>query len=381
MGISEEEIPRIFEEYRQAADVAPRGGLGLGLAIVQHLGELLGHPIGVRSRPGKGSVFSVDVALAGATPLSTAASGAPHRAADAVSTGVVIEDEDAVRESLAAMLGADGHRVITATTGQAALNAVRREGVAPDLVISDYNLPGESNGVQIATALRSTLGWQVPVIILSGDVRAEELRNISGSSCVSVIKPVKADDLARLVQQLLALAGALATSVAVPPTEPADGGIAATVFVVDDNRDTREAMRALLSNAGYQVETYNNASTFLNVHGRGKRGCLITDVRMPGMNGLEMLARLAAEKSKLPAIVITGQGDIAMAVEAMRAGAADFIEKPVDPEALLASVHHALQQASSPAERSARRAEAAMRIAADEARARGHAFGRCRSCQ
>ena len=367
MGISEEEIPRIFEEYHQGATVEKRGGLGLGLAIVQRLGELLAHPVAVHSRRGRGSVFSIDVPLAGATPLPAAAPEPPQHATSIVRTGVVlvVEDEDMVRESLAALLGAEGHRVIAAATGQAALNAVGRDGVRPDLVISDYNLPGEFNGVQIATVLRSALGWQVPVIILSGDVRPEKLRNISGSSCVSVTKPVKADDLARLVQRLLAGASALATatSVAALPAEP-NSGTAAAVFVVDDNRDTREAMRALLSNAGYQVKTYADASAFLNAHHPGEGGCLITDVRMPGINGLEMLARLAAEDGRLPAIVITGQGDVAMAVQAMRAGASDFIEKPVDPETLLASVLRALQQASSPAQRSARRAEAAMRIAA-----------------
>src|SRR5262249_1525953 len=83
---------------------------------------------------------------------------------------------------------------------------------------------------------------------------------------------------------------------------------------------------------------------------------------MPGMNGLEMLARLAVAGSQLPAIVITGQGDIAMAVQAMRAGAADFIEKPINPEALLASVDRVLNNAAAPAQRSALQAAAAMRI-------------------
>ncbi len=367
IGISEKEISRIFDEYRQAEDVAPRGGLGLGLAIVQRLGELLRHPIGVRSRRGKGSVFSIDVPLAGATPLPVAAPEAPQRAAGAVCTGVVlvIEDEDSVRESLAAMLGAEGHRVIAAATGQAALNAVGRDGARPELVISDYNLPGEFNGVQIAGALRSALGWQVPVIILSGDVRPEKLRNIAGSGCVSVTKPIKASELAQLVQQFLTGAREPATAplIAAPPAESRDAATAATVFVVDDDRDTRGAMQVLLSDAGYRVKAFGGASAFLSAHNAGEQGCLITDIRMPGMNGLEMLARLAAAGSKIPAVIITGQGDIAMAVEAMRAGAIDFIEKPVDPETLLASVSRAFEQAATPADRSARRAEAAMRIA------------------
>jgi two-component system CheB/CheR fusion protein len=109
---------------------------------------------------------------------------------------------------------------------------------------------------------------------------------------------------------------------------------------------------------------------FLDSHRPGDKGCLITDVRMPGMGGFELLARLAAAGSHLPAIVITGRGDIAMAVEAMKAGAADFVEKPADPDTLLSCVARALKQAASPTERSAWHTAAAMRIAGLTARER-----------
>jgi two-component system, chemotaxis family, CheB/CheR fusion protein len=134
--------------------------------------------------------------------------------------------------------------------------------------------------------------------------------------------------------------------------------------VIEDDQGNRDAMQTLLTDAGYQVKAYASALAFLESHRPEDRGCVITDVRMPGMNGLEMLASLVTAGSKLPAIIITGQGDIAMAVQAIRAGAADFIEKPVDPDVLLASIRRALQQTSDPAERSAVQAAAAMRIAA-----------------
>jgi two-component system CheB/CheR fusion protein len=230
-------------------------------------------------------------------------------------------------------------------------------------VISDYNLPGQLDGVQTVAALRSRLGWDVPTIILSGDVRAERRRIIAESGCVGVTKPVKARELAQFVQQLLAGPPAAATRSAAAPPAGTSAVAATTIFVIEDDQSNREAMQILLTNAGYGVKAYASAQTFLDSHRPEDRGCVITDVRMPGMNGLEMLARLAAAGSKLPAIIITGQGDIAMAVEAIRAGAADFIEKPVDSEALLASVRRALQQSPHPAERSATRAAAAMRIA------------------
>lgn len=231
----------------------------------------------------------------------------------------------------------------------------------PDLVISDYNLPGKFNGVQIGEALRAALSWQVPVIILTGDMRAEKQREISEKGFSGVIKAVKPAELSRLVGELLA--GSPTRTSGAASAAPHPPVAAATIFVVDDNRDVREAMGLLLTHAGYRVQTSADAQSFLKSHRPEDAGCLVVDVHMPGMNGLEMLARLAAMGSKLPAIVITGQGDIVMAVEAMRAGAVDFIEKPVDPSALLASIGRALRQVASPRERSAAQAAAAMRIA------------------
>jgi two-component system CheB/CheR fusion protein len=138
---------------------------------------------------------------------------------------------------------------------------------------------------------------------------------------------------------------------------------AATIYVVDDDRGVRDMMQLLLTKAGYSVETFASAKAFLSGYRPGKKDCLLTDVRMPGMSGFELLAQLAAAAYALPAIVITGQGDIAMAVQAMKAGAVDFIEKPTDPAALLICVDRALRQSASPAERSSWRKAVAMRIA------------------
>jgi two-component system CheB/CheR fusion protein len=355
VGIPEDQIPRVFEEYRKADEGDRRGGLGLGLAIVQRLGELLAHPVAVRSRLGRGSVFSIEAPLASAAPLPAHATEAPQPASGLLSGEMlVLEGDPSVREALEVMLRAEGHRVAAAATGQAALDLVAAGGSRPDLVIAGYNLLGGMNGLKAVSALRSVLGRQAPAIILSGDVRAA--KQIAASGCVSVAKPV----LSRLIQRLLVGSErARDTSLAAQPSK----GDAGAIFVVDDDRKTREAMRVLLADAGHPVKTYASAQAFMKSLRPEDTGCLITDVRMPGMNGLEMLARLAAADSKMPAIVMTGHGDIAMAVQAMRAGAVDFIEKPVTPEALLAALDRAFRLAVSPAKRSARRAEANMRIA------------------
>ena len=177
IGIAEEQLPRIFDEHYQVADDARRTGLGLGLAIVQRLGELLRHPIGVRSWMDKGSMFSVEVSLAGAMPpparrVEEAQRGKTDRSA----TILVIEDEPTVRETLAATLRAEGHRVAEVSNGQPALDVLTKGGLRPDLVISDYNLPGKFNGAELAATVRTTLGWQVPAIILSGDANRNAAR-------------------------------------------------------------------------------------------------------------------------------------------------------------------------------------------------------------
>lgn len=365
VGISEGQVARIFEEYSQAENGGGRGGLGLGLAIVQRLGVLLRHPINVRSRVGKGSVFSIEVPLAGASSLPAQRPRGPERKGTAVHVGniIVIEDEPSVRDSLRGILEGEGHHVAVAANGQAALDLLARDRMQPDLVVSDYNLLGELDGVQTAAALSAALGQQVPGIILSGDIRAATLRNIAEKGYVSITKPVKAVDLVRLVRRLLAGSLPATKMKDAPPSAGPDSAATGAVFVVDDDRETRNAMRTLLSNAGYRVKTYSSALAFLDSFHADDRGCLVADVRMPGMSGLEMIARLASMGSKLPAIVVTGQGDIAMAVQAMRGGAVDFIEKPVKWEALLASIRRAMQRAGSPEERSAWRTQAAMRVA------------------
>jgi two-component system response regulator FixJ len=114
------------------------------------------------------------------------------------------------------------------------------------------------------------------------------------------------------------------------------------VHVVDDDDAVRDALRVLLQVSGYEVKTYDSGVRFLEQLTGDESGCVITDVRMPGITGLAMAARLRSLGSRLPIIVITGQADVPMAVEAMKAGAQDFIEKPFDDVVILKAVEAAL---------------------------------------
>jgi FixJ family two-component response regulator len=117
-----------------------------------------------------------------------------------------------------------------------------------------------------------------------------------------------------------------------------------TVFVVDDDASLRRALARLLHSAGYQTETFASAESFLAQSRFDAPGCILLDVRMPGLNGLELQQALAAADRQLPIVFITGYGDVPMSVRAMKAGAEDFLPKPFDDEDLLKAVAQALNK-------------------------------------
>ncbi len=117
-----------------------------------------------------------------------------------------------------------------------------------------------------------------------------------------------------------------------------------TVFVVDDDQQVREALQLLMESVGLSVETFESAQAFLDRFDPQRPGCLVLDVRMPGMSGLDLQDRLLNEPIHPPVVVITGHGDVPMAVRAVQAGAVDFVEKPFNDQALLDSVHRALDR-------------------------------------
>jgi two-component system, LuxR family, response regulator FixJ len=134
------------------------------------------------------------------------------------------------------------------------------------------------------------------------------------------------------------------------------------VHVIDDDEGLRESLAFLLRGAELEVRSFDSAKAFLDVLPDAALGCVITDVRMPDMSGIELLRRLKELKIGVPVIVITGHGDIALAVEAMKIGAADFFEKPFDDDLLVASVRAALRQRADQTKRGAERADIEHRI-------------------
>ena len=139
--------------------------------------------------------------------------------------------------------------------------------------------------------------------------------------------------------------------------------IAPTVFLIDDDQAVRDAVGLLLRATGLIVESFASATDFLKSDSIRRPGCLLLDVRMPGMSGLDLQKQLQEQGHHIPIIFMTGHGDIPMATRAMKAGAFDFIEKPFQGQTLLARVREALERDARELCRQAQRSEAARRLA------------------
>ena len=351
MGIPDDELEAIFEEYHQLDNAAHERsrGLGLGLAIVRRLANLLGHRVSVRSNAGKGSVFAIEI-----TPLPSEMPPQPVPPPQAKEDGtansvrrtgvvLIVEDDPGVREHLALLITEQGHRVTATPDGGATLELVAKGAVRPDVILADYNLPNDMNGLQIVARLRQALPYPLPAIILTGDISSSALRAIALEDCVQLNKPVKLKELTQVIQRLLALSPPAPHERAPRREETAGDPASPVIFVVDDDSDIRESIRSVLEEDGRTVEAYAACETFLRSYRPGREACLLIDAYLPGMSGLELLKRLRVAGHQLPAIMITGHSDVATAVEAMRAGAVDFIGKPIGSRELCDSVNRALE--------------------------------------
>ena len=347
-GIPENQLQDIFEEYHQLDNVARDRslGLGLGLSIVRSLGVLLDHPVTVRSQVGKGSVFSIQVRQSpgGAQVLALEKAyrfGKKHHNVTEPRTILIVEDDSEVRDLLQLGLSEEGHTIVTANDGVEALEIFERGGLQPALVISDFNLPNGMDGLAVASELRARLHRSVPVIILTGDISTKTLREIFVQKCEHLNKPASLNELIAAIERFVPVAAfphdvPAALVSAAPATE-------SVIYVVDDDRDLRQAVRDMLEDAGHLVEDYQDGESFLNAYRPGCNSLLLIDANLPGICGLDLLKRLKSAGHSVPAIMITGQSDVPMAVDAMKAGAADFLEKPIHGVELLASVRRTLE--------------------------------------
>ena len=135
------------------------------------------------------------------------------------------------------------------------------------------------------------------------------------------------------------------------------------VYVIDDDSAMRESLDFLLGSAGFTVRLFDSAQVFLEELAKLDPGCVVTDVRMPGIDGMELLRRVNSGARKLPVIVMTGHGDVPLAVEAMKLGALDFLEKPFEDDRLIGMIETALSEQQDGSKSEAAMADMAARVA------------------
>jgi PAS domain S-box-containing protein len=203
VGITQDQLPYIFDEYYQGTEGVRRGGFGLGLAIVKRLADILDHRVVVYSAPRKGTGFSIEVPRA---PRGVDAAERLRTSVDDIDflgrNVLVIEDETSVRTAIVRFMKFKGIDAVVVATGDEALNQVNQQHFRPDLILSDYNLRGSTDGLESIKALRAALGWNVPGIVMTGDIRSETVQAIGAHDISVLIKPFLPYDLLQEIKRL-----------------------------------------------------------------------------------------------------------------------------------------------------------------------------------
>lgn len=380
IGIPAAELKSIFEEYHQIDNDARQRskGLGLGLSIVQRLSDLLGHRISVKSRQSKGSVFAVAldrVEDRGKAPPDGASADKSAESpgkielpiAKVTRTGeiMIIEDDTEIRLLLEQLLRDEGYRVLSVPDGPTAVNSIASGSPTPDVILTDYNLPGGMNGVDVVADVRKMRGGEIQAVVLTGDISTKTLAHVSSSNVVQLSKPITlqavADLIARLLEAKPAASSQILTSLSGDRANRAVSGNP-VVYVIDDDEALRNSLGQMIEEHGFCAEPYESAEAFLAQSHPEQSGCLLVDAYLPGMTGVELLQHLKQSGRKLGAIMITGNSDVQMAVDAMKAGASEFIEKPISSAGLLEVLDHTMAQSLDQTEMAARTALAVEQI-------------------
>jgi FixJ family two-component response regulator len=236
----------------------------------------------------------------------------------------VVDDDESVRESLPPLLRSLG---FAASAFASAAEFLRGGDLhATRCLLLDVAMPGMS-GPQLHAELKLRR-VRIPTVFITAHSDEELCADLKRDGAVDCLpKPFSEDDLVGALRKAL---------------DPAARG--ALVAVVDDDVSVRESLEALLRSAGWRVQAFSSAAEFLASAARETPQCLVLDVELPEVNGLEVQRRLAAADAPVPIVFITGHGDIPMSVRAMKAGATEFLTKPLSPDALLEAVAQALQR-------------------------------------
>ncbi|TNM63605.1 CheR family methyltransferase [Aliirhizobium smilacinae] len=355
IGIPENQIDNVFDEYHRV-DVSHEGreyGLGLGLSIVKRLSDLTGLDVSVRSTSGRGSVFSVEIntSLVGSPRVSLPQTTRETPSAPSASI-LVIEDEDGMRDLLEMGLEQAGYVVAAAANGSQAISLVQNAEFVPDIILADLNLHPGMDGITAITNIRGLLGHAAPALILTGDISSNTLRKCAQHKVKHLNKPAKLNDIVSAVDGLQTYVRDLKT---LGDPVSVESGVCTLVEIIDDDSGVRDSIQVFFGDGVWSVIAYISAEEYLAGYDPDRASCLLIDAHLPGMSGLELLSTLREKHHRFPMIIVTGHSDVHMAVEAMKRGAVDFVEKPFSSQEIQLSVRKALLSSRSINERSERR--------------------------
>jgi two-component system CheB/CheR fusion protein len=336
--------------------------IGVVQSIVRPLANSLGVSVRARSRPGTGLLFTADVPMSPTShsdlvqESAVTDAGAEKGAARGVVAAVSAGPSD--NRALKLLLQEAGFQVVTVSHDGDKVEVEAAGGMQPEVIVA--NFPRLSNGLadRVIRELRNFLGQQTPVLMI-----CDEAWRASSSAIDEPItylnRLASAEEIASRTSQSLRIARDHLAQHRIKEHRSSSQ----TTFIVDDDRLLLDAMSSLLKARGEHIEMYSSAESFLESYDPSRRGCLVVDDMLPGQQGIELIERLNAEGATLPAIVITGHGNVATAVRAMKAGAIDYIEKPVHHDQLMASIDRALEVDKAYTEVLSRRQELAARYA------------------
>ncbi|RJF84056.1 DNA-binding response regulator [Azospirillum cavernae] len=267
---------------------------------------------------------------------------------------VTVIPQDSARVAVLEQELAEARRDLTAATQILERGEQVNRDTARRLAVADHDLrqPLQSLALLQPLLVKAVAGTDAATLMILLDQSVSALS--ARLHALFAGDPATGDgrlDGGRLDGDAVCVAVVAVSPQSLPPVDPSPmellrvGDASAAIIVIDDDHLVRDALRGLLEDWGRIVEAYPSGEEFLAVHSPGQGACLLIDACLPGMSGLALLRRLHEDGDRLPVIMITGNGDVTMAVDAMKAGAWDFIEKPIDGAQLLVIVQRAVDQA------------------------------------
>ncbi|WP_162138105.1 ATP-binding protein [Pararhodospirillum photometricum] len=342
IGIPEDQQDKIFEPFYQVENAQERWprGVGLGLAIVRRQAVVVGHHLGMRSWPDRGSVFWIEVPRAPDEPVSRPAVARANkgraflpRLLDHTSL-LVIQEESLAGGGLPKLIVDQGSHVTVVRTRSEALISLGHAPTPPDLVIVDQDHPGSRIGMDVLKSLKDDLPLLVPTLLVTeGRISAHVHEPDFRIPDAILTRPFRNEDLASAVGALLSPSSA--PPLPLRPPLP-------TVFVMDDDAPLCEVMAMVLNTGDPQTDGYAHAAAFMKAHSPFARPPALVDVVMPGMNGIALMRWLRTRGDPMPVLVMSGQGNVTMAVATMARGAEAFLLEPLDLAQMLAAVARVL---------------------------------------